>query len=297
MINKNLFAHYNIPLPEKNWHYEDFVAIAREIRAAGKNDYVYGIDPWFGSLDFESIWPTLDYADVGYNTWDGTEFHFTSQAWIDAYNVKLDLMEEKVVASYTAEEMEAIGNVWPWYAGYIGMRIDGTFNLWMVDSMFEENNIDIGFWPYPGGDAGQFPPTILDYQVISSETEHPQEAYLLAKWMTFGEEGWLKRLEIMDERGDYYLDRFPVADYPEVWAAAKNYIDYIDGLRESVELFEYSKPDVDKWLPGYKSFWEWVSTTNDYWERINTGLVTPSVFAAEWEAQINMMVADALANE
>lgn len=294
-LNITLFQSYNIPLPDKDWDYDEFIALAVELRQAGKNDYVYGIDPWYGSLDFEQTFPTQDFADVGYQTWDGTQFNFSSQAWIDAYNTKLDLMSQNVVAAHTEEELEILGDIWPWYEGLIGMKIDGSWNMWMIDDMYDEKNIEVGFWPYPGGAAGQFPPTILDYQCISSQTEHPEEAYLLAKWMTFGKEGWLTRLELMDERGDFYLDRFPVANYEEVWTAAEGYVDYIEGLRESVELFEYSKPDVDKWLPGYKQFWEWVGNEeNDYWNRINDGLVTPEVFALEWETKINQMVQEAI---
>ena len=114
--------------------------------------------------------------------------------------------------------------------------------------------------------------------------------------MTFGKEGWLTRLELMDERCDYYLDRYPIADYPEVWAEAELYIDYIEGLRESIELLEFSKPDVDKWLPGYKSFWEWVGNEeNDYWNKISDGLVTPDTFAVEWETKINQLIQESMA--
>jgi len=294
-LNITLFETYNIPLPDKDWDYDEFISIATQLRQAGKNDYVYGIDPWYGSLDFEQTFPTQDFADVGYQTWDGTQFNFSSQAWIDAYNTKLDLMSQNVVAAYTDEEMEQLGDIWPWFEGLIGMKIDGSWNMWMIDSMFDEKNVEVGFWPYPGGDAGQFPPTILDYQCVSSQTDHTEEAYLLAKWMTFGKEGWLTRLELMDERGDLYLDRFPIADYPEVWTEAESFVDYVEGLRESVDLFEYSKPDVDKWLPGYKQFWEWVGNEeNDYWNRINDGLVTPEVFALEWETKINQMISEAI---
>ncbi len=295
-LNLNIFEQYNIDLPDYDWKYDEFVDIAIEIRQAGINDYVYGIDPWFGVLDFEAIWPTQDHEDVGYQTWDGERFNFNTPMWIEAYEARLDLMQRDVVASFTEEEMAAIGeNVWPWAAGYIGMRIDGSWNLWMVESMYEDYGIELGFWPYPGGAAGQFPPTILDFAVVSSQTDHPQEAYELAKWMTFGKEGWMTRLDVMEERGDIYLDRFPIADYPEVWEKAEDFVDLVPGLRASVDLFEYSKPDVDKWLPGYAAFWEWVeSDDNDYWTRINEGLITPEVFAAEWEEQINKMVQEAL---
>jgi len=294
-MNMTIFERYNIELPPTDWTYDEFVDIAVQIRQAGINDYVYGIDPWFGALDFESIWPTQDHEDVGYNTWDGERFHFNTPMWIEAFEARLDLMQRDVVAGFTEEEMAAIGDVWPWEAGYIGMRIDGSWNLWMLETMYDLYGQEVGFWPYPGGDAGQFPPTILDFQVVSSQTDHPQEAYELAKWMTFGREGWMARLDLMEERGAIYLDRFPIADYPDVWERAEDYIDFVPGLRASVELFDYSKPDVDKWLPGYKAFWEWVeSDDNDYWTRIAEGLITPEVFAPEWEEQINKMVKEAL---
>jgi len=295
-INMNIFDTYNIPLPDYDWTYTEFIDIAREIRQTGKNDYIYGIDPWYGSLDFETTFPMQDYAEVGYNTWDGERFNFTSQAWIDAYNLKLDLMAENVVAAFTEAEMAILGDIWPWYDGYIGLKIDGSWNLWMVEQMWMDNGIELGFWPYPGGAAGQFPPTILDYQVVSSQTENPVEAYMLAKWMTFGREGWAVRLQAMKDRGDLMIDRFPVSDIPEIWAEIEDFTALVPGLQENVDLLPYGKPDTDKWLPGYKQFWEWVGNEeNDYWNRINNGLVTPEVFAPEWEEQINQMIEDALA--
>jgi multiple sugar transport system substrate-binding protein len=294
-INISLFEAYNIPLPDKDWNYSEFIALAREIRQAGRNDYVYGIDPWYGQLDFETTFPMQDDASIGYNTWDGTRFNFTSQAWIDAYNLKLDLMEERVVANYTEEELEIIGDIWPWFEGLVGLKIDGSWNMWMIDEMYEANGLEVGFWPYPGGSAGQFPPTILDFLVVSSLTDYPEEAYLLAKWMSFGKEGWLLRLDAMKERGDLYLDRYPIADYPEVWDEITYFSYYVEGLAENIALLPQGRPDTDKWLPGYKAFWEWVGNDeNDYWTRINEGLVSPEVFASEWETQINLMIQAAI---
>lgn len=295
-LNISLFEEYNIAIPDKDWTYDEFIDVARQLRQAGRNDYIYGIDPWYGNLDFEVVVPTQDDVNMGYNTWDGVQFNFTDQAWIDAYNLNLQLNSENVAAAFTEDELADIGaDVWPWFAGYIGMKIDGSWNMWMIDDMFEQNNLEVGFWPYPGGDAGQFPPTILDFSVVSSQTDHPEEAYLLAKWMTFGQQGWQTRLDIMEERGDMWLDRFPISDVDEIWDRADQYVDYVEGLRESVDNFEQAKPDVDKWLPGYKSFWEWVNNEeNDYLNRIAEGLVTPEVFASEWEEEINRRVDTAL---
>ena len=293
-LNLTILDQYNIEIPPKDWKYEDFVDLAREIRQKGETDIVYGIDPYFGDLDFAAIWPTQDFEDVGYQTWDGEQFNFTSDAWIDAFEARNDLMSEDIVAGFTEAEMDELGDIWPWEAGHIGMRIDGSWNLWMIETMMNDYGQEVGFWPYPGGDAGQFPPTILDFQVVSSQTDHPEKAYELAKWMTFGKEGWMKRLDIMEERGDVMLDRFPVANYPEVWERTDLYMNYVEGLQQNVDLLEYSKPDVDKWLPGYKAFWEWVDVEQDYWTQINDGLVSPETFAPVWEEKINELVNEAI---
>ena len=294
-INLTLLDRYNIPEPPKDWNYDEFVALAVQLRQAGIDDNVYGIYPWFGDLDFEAIWPTQDYADVGYNTFDGERFHFTSQAWIDGYQAKLDLWAQDVVWGYDPDVHEEMGgtSIWPWSAGFVGMKIDGSWQLGLIDEMYRSGAFDVGFWPYPGGAAGQFPPTILDYAVVSSQTDNPEEAYLLAKWMTFGRQGWMTRLDIMEDSDILFLDRFPVADYPEVWDRAAPFIDYFEGVRENIDLLEYSKPDVDKWLAGYKAFWVWVEQ-NEYWDDIAEGNITPEVLAREWEDRLNQMISDAL---
>ncbi len=296
LINMTLLDRFNIDHPPFDWTYEDMYDLAVEIRRAG-DEYVYGIEGWFGDLDFEAIWPTQDCADTGYQTWDGERFHFNSDPWINAYERKLDLYDEDAVADYDEDDLVEMGVDWPWAEGYVGMNIEGSWMFWMIQTMYQEHGQEVGFWPYPGGEAGQFPPTILDYIVVSSETRHPEEAYKLAKWMTFGREGWHTRIDIMEEQDDLiYLDRFPVADFDDVWDRIDPYIDMVYGLRASIDLLEDSKPDVDKWLPGYKEFWEWVEE-NEYWDDIFEGNISPSEFAPEWEEELNRRVREALEEE
>lgn len=295
-INLTLLDFYNIPIPPKDWKYQDMVDLAIQIRQAGQNDAVYGIEPWFGDLDFHDIWPTQDHVDVGQKTFDGTRFNFTSQSWIDAYYARLDLYARNVVTNFSEDELEIVGDGWGWLNGFVGMNIDGSWNLWMVQRMFEEQGMEIGFWPYPGGAAGQFPPTILDFTVVSSQTENPEEAYLLAKWMSWGREGWQARLDRLTTSGDPYLDRFPIADYPEIWDRIDVHLDYVEGLREIIDLMEFAKPDISKWLYGYKEFREWINL-NDYGTRIAEGLISPEVLAAEWEEKANEFISQGLSGE
>jgi multiple sugar transport system substrate-binding protein len=83
--------------------------------------------------------------------------------------------------------------------GYAAMDIEGSWQFWVITNAKETNDINLGFWPYPSGSQGLFPPTILDYQCVSSQTLYPEAAYLLAKWMTFGQDGWNARLTLLEE--------------------------------------------------------------------------------------------------
>ena len=189
------------------------------------------------------------------------------------------------------------------------MGIHGTWNLTGLINVPKENNdTKMGFWPYPSGPAGSFPPVILDYQCVSSQTSFPEEAYLLAKWMTYGKEGWETRMDIYDEayqasleKGELptLIDRFPVADYEEIWERILAYVDDVEGLPEIISNLENSKPDLDKWLPGYKDFWAWVNDPeNPYsWEKLlEEGPNSVSKFAAEWNKKANEIVSAEIAS-
>jgi multiple sugar transport system substrate-binding protein len=146
----------------------------------------------------------------------------------------------------------------------------------------------------------------LDFQAISSQTEYPEEAYLLAKWMTYGREGWLARLDFVEEEQaadialgltPNYLDRYPVADYPEVWERVYGLVEGVEGIDAIFDAIEFSKPDLDKWLPGYKDFWAWVYSAENPWSWINLATEGPNAvptFAEEWQEQINLLVSQGL---
>jgi multiple sugar transport system substrate-binding protein len=186
------------------------------------------------------------------------------------------------------------------------MKIEGSWELPRIKEAKEDGGFDLGFWPYPRGSAGFFPPTILDFQAISSQTDYPEEAYLLAKWMTYGRDGWLARLDIMEEQQaadidegltPNYLDRYPTAEYPEVWDRVYELVEGIEGIDAIFENIENSKPDLDKWLPGYIDFWAWVYNPENPWNWMNLATAGPNAvptYAAEWQKQITLFLAQGL---
>lgn len=325
LINLDLFEEANLSsvdgkyridndgYPVKDWTHTEFVEIAKAIKnfdLANPENLVVGMDTWYGSPDFQQVWPMMNNANVQYDTWDGTAFHYTSADWVAAMQAKVALHQltdgtttRFTEADYNAEENAAL-RTYMIQEGYAAMDIEGSWQFGIINYAKETNNINLGFWPYPSGTAGLFPPTILDYQCVSYQTAHPEEAFLLAKWMTFGRDGWLARLDLLEAdraakiaAGEMpaFLDRFPVADYDGVWDRVFDLVDGIEGIDYILNRIEFSKPDLDKWLPGYKEFWAWVNNPeNPYnWESLVTaGPTAVPTYAAQWEAMANQIVTE-----
>ncbi len=321
MINLDIFADANLVTvagkyridndgyPVKDWTHSEFVEIAKAITnfdLVDTENLVVGMDTWYGSPDFQQVWPMMNDANVQYDTWDGTAFHYTSADWIYAMQQKVALhqLTNGTTTRFTQEvyDNNPVLQQYLIQMGYAAMDIEGSWQFGIINAAKEDSNINLGFWPYPSGSAGLFPPTILDYQAVSSQTAYPEEAYLLAKWMTFGQEGWEARLSLLESDRDdalaagelpVHLDRFPVADYPDVWDRVYDLVDDIEGINYILDRIEYSKPDLDKWLPGYKDFWAWVNDPeNAYnWESlIIAGPTAVPTYAEQWEAKANEIV-------
>jgi multiple sugar transport system substrate-binding protein len=328
LINLNIFELANLQTvpgkyridndgyPVKDWTFEEFVNIAKDIKnfdLVNTENLVVGMDTWYGSPDFQQVWPMMQNAETQYDTWDGEQFHYTSADWISAMQAKVALhqLTDGTTTRFTPEDYDAEDNdelrTYMIQTGYAAMDIEGSWQFWVIKDAIDNRDFELGFWPYPQGEAGLFPPTILDFQAVSSQTEHPEEAYLLAKWMTFGRDGWDARVSLLEsDREDAiaegltpeFLDRFPIANYPEIWTRVEGLVEGIEGIDAIFDRIAYSKPDLDKWLPGYKDFWAWAYSPENPFNFDNLVAEGPNAvptYAAAWEAQINTLVAEQLA--
>ncbi len=328
LINLNIFERANLQTvpgkyridndgyPVKDWTFEEFVNIAKDIKnfdLVNTENLVVGMDTWYGSPDFQQVWPMMQNAETQYDTWDGEQFNYTSDDWISAMQAKVALhqLTDGTTTRFTPEDYDEEDNdelrTYMIQTGYAAMDIEGSWQFWVIKDAIDNRDFELGFWPYPQGDAGLFPPTILDFQAVSSQTEHPEEAYLLAKWMTFGRDGWDARLSLLEEDREEalaegltpeFLDRFPIADYPEIWTRVEGLVEGIEGIDAIFDRIQYSKPDLDKWLPGYKDFWAWAYSPENPYNFDNLVAEGPNAvptYAAAWEAQINTLVAEQLA--
>lgn len=326
LINLDIFERANLTTvegkyridedgyPVKNWTFMEMIEIAKAIKTPSFSDpdnTVVGLDTWYGSPDFQQVWPTMNDESVMYDTFDGEKFNYNSPDWISAMQEKVSFHQlvDGTTTRFTAEDLEAYSHINGYLiqTGYAAMDIEGSWQFWVIKEA-KENGMNLGFWPYPQGTEGLFPPVILDYQAVSSQTKHPEEAFLLAKWMTFGREGWENRLHILEEQREEdielgkepgFLDRFPIADYPEIWDRVDMFVEGIEGIDYIFRYIDQAKPDLDKWLPGYKDFWGWVNDAENNssysWEKlVELGPSAVPEFANVWNNKANEMYQNAL---
>ncbi len=307
--------------PVFDWTFDEMLEIAKAINVYPESDptkLLLGINYWEGyPFDFQQVVPSMAADGGAYDTWDGTRFNYsTNELWKDAMRKKVDL-ENNVYDSGTSgrlneediEQHPFLADQFFIREGYLAMEITGS---WTFQTIIEarKQGVNLGFWPYPRVNVGDelFPPTILDYHIISSQTKFPEEAFLLTKWMTFGEDGWNKRVELINEdrvaaelNGEIpaLLDRFPIADYDGLWDKIIPLVSDVVGIAEIIERLPYSRPDLDKWLPGYIDLWSWINSEenpNNYSALLAAGSDAVEEFAAVWEAKANEIVSERLEN-
>jgi multiple sugar transport system substrate-binding protein len=76
-------------------------------------------------------------------------------------------------------------------------------------------------------------------------------------------------------------------------------VDGIEGIESIFDRISFSKPDLDKWLPGYKDFWSWVySPDNPYnWDNlVLAGSTAVPTYAFQWNNKVNELVSQQLSS-
>ena len=140
----------------------------------------------------------------GYYTWDGSNYHLDSQAFIDSIH-KANAMfnAKKTLDAYDDTDKAALGldpevdpTVDAWNKGKLALRHGYTYE---IPDMIQKNELGNSY-KFIGNPGGKI--TIVgDYYGIFKNTTHPKEAYEFAKFMSFGSEGFEKRMELYEEKG------------------------------------------------------------------------------------------------
>ena len=301
LVNKTLLEEIGAEIPSYDWTFEEFKAYCEQYAKVATNSegqQVQGVNGFApnggeGTLGFEQVMPGQDSETLLYDAWNGQEFDYTDPLWIK-YRAETDyFFDNGLVENLSAEEKEALygaPDAYLFQQGVVMFGIEATWQVGDIIPIMAANGFEVDFYPFPAGAKHQIP-VILDYMCVSSQTQYPEIAYEFCKFMSYGKAGWQARLAACEELG-LVIEGYPVADYPEVWAQIKEDIDPVTygGLLANLELIGDGIPDCDKWMPGYGSFWGWVSDNAEdlgFWD------MPVDQLASTWKEEINKLVAQA----
>ena len=235
----------------------EYSAIESIINEAANHSDVVGLNSAAHFID--TMASVLDETgDLGYFTWDGSAYHLDSSAFITGVQKGRAFFDAgKTLDAYNDEQRLALGldpeldpKVDAWNKGKLALRYGYTYE---IPDMLDSNSLNQSY-KFIGNPGGKI--TIVgDYYGIYKETKEPELAYKFAKWMSFGLEGFKKRMDLYEEKGS--VNSLPLID-------DENLInDYFDRFGSSSEMsgleaaYEYiqTKSMVEgvKVVPGFLS--------------------------------------------
>lgn len=228
IVNKTLLENYNIQIPSYDWSWETMEAIAK--MANNETSHIiglYGVNGGYGAESgaraYISELPKIikmKTDPIVANKWssrgfDGESFNYLDDAQLEAMNKMTKALNEgwcKIGLSAT-EKLDYYG------AEDYKPTVNGKVAIWREESWSFKDVKDIlefewDIYPGPSGITGGN----TDIMGVSSLCANKQAAYQLLKWMSYSEEGILKRFEIFSEyshviyrQGNNYP--YPIADY------------------------------------------------------------------------------------
>ena len=215
-----------------------FDKIEAIIDAAAARDDVVGLDTPTHFIDtMASV--NDETGTMGYYTWDGSQYHLDSTAFITGVQKARQLFDsKKTLDAYTEEDRAALGldpdkpaKEDAWNTGKLALRYGFTYE---IPDMVENNTTDqvYKFIGNPGGKIA----IVGDYYGIYKETKEPELAYKFAKWMSFGMEGFSKRMELYGAKGA--INSLPLTNDEAVIEAYFDKFGDFDGLSDAFEYIQ-----------------------------------------------------------
>jgi multiple sugar transport system substrate-binding protein len=196
-VNTALFEEAGIPIPEEGWTYDDMLDIALQLTldANGNNAASPDFDPenivqygtdiivegwWRGFQSYLYSWGAHTISPDGTTT----QGYLNSPEAVEAWEWYRDLVHVHHVAASETEVMATEGQRTQMFQdGKTAMGI--TFHgPWWQDVLNETPNLEWSVVPIPSGPAGHHSAVMWMGWGINQNTEHPEEAWLLLKWLT-----------------------------------------------------------------------------------------------------------------
>lgn len=200
-LDKAVFEKLNVEMPSQDWTWEEMIDLI-ENKLTDPSQGVWSYNYYMGPITLGPI--ALTDNAIGEFGWDGEKYNFGS-GWVECAEFQSEMRRLGKQAIEGSDEYIAVvpDNMWPGQSGHVGMQMDA---YWTLNNIYvKQDCLDRGvnMVPYncPNGEdtenGGKF--SWIDFVALSANTEHPREAYEVAKFMTWGKDGWMERVKLYPE--------------------------------------------------------------------------------------------------
>lgn len=316
-VDRNVLKKLNLAIPTQNWTWSDMINIIKSATTdIGDGLSYYGLgyynrlDSYYGIASSQDI--------IGEFGFDGTDFDLG--AWAvgeqEFSNLKLDgyiapSQNSKAMLKWYGDQ-----TAWCGLTGHVALFSEAfwTFqNLWNTAD-YEQYNLDIVPYVIPAvseadASADHHSIATIDFGGVSLSCTYPREAYELLKFMSFGRDGWLTRIQLYNDESKVNASGIalkhdvmpaPITTNEEVWEA---YIDmYCAGMDdEHVQLWKDYFASCMQPIPyGWESIAGYISFCNGYFnalgihDLVDGGTAKAADYVAPATAQANIYHAQAM---
>nr|WP_296437864.1 extracellular solute-binding protein [uncultured Acetatifactor sp.] len=254
-INTELFDEMNVTPLTYGYSWDDFMAAVEKLHNPSQ-----GIAALKYVNDFPNFLPYIWDENQGWYTYDGTQVHLDSPEFIRAVKETQNLAkyswaglsddQKNITAGAEAGDYDA------WLKGYTAIWYDASYCCGgYTDGTGITYNVE--YVGLPDGKNAIIP----DYCFISATTEHPQEAWEFVKFMFWGVDAAVNRMDIDAADDSVSWVALPITADEEV---LKRYFEAfpVKGVQEAYENMDANGTVVEafKFAPAYE-FVRWNGTT------------------------------------
>lgn len=242
-VNNDVLNDLNLTLGEYGMTMDDFLDSVRS--STNIDQDLVGLENATQIVDW---YPGAQNDEFGWFTYNDQEqvYSLDSSEMTEGVNIARDLAANGYTyVNMSEEDMERMsgGDAGAAFRnGQITFSWNGT---WMNQAFTTETDFEWDFIGVPDGNNV----IVNDFIGIAQSTEHPEEAYEFAKFMSFGKEGFMNRIELVEDN-DFGFNTLPISTDQEILDAYWEIVD-IPGIRAAYDDLDDAMVEGFKVVPGF----------------------------------------------
>lgn len=235
-----------------------------------------GLTQWAPSFDGQ-------WADANGNPTATYENNVRVLEWFRTYAEKYD---PNRVAAFNQSMTSNVNSAWPFMTDRLGFARDGMWRLIDLQSYAPDVEYTVIDLPYPEGYGKEQACWVNgNYNIIPTDSAHPDEAWEFIKWLTgYQNEEWAAQMLV---KGGWIPASPKITEQP----AYQAYMDEIPERRGYVELFNSPNTQITPLLPAQQYYWDRLATAEERVLRlIDTPLSALETAQEEIERELGKVV-------